>query len=758
MTTTNFFATCPKSLESLLAEELKQLGAVSTKETRAGVHFEATLTIAYRICLWSRLANQILMPIFTRPITDVESLYLIALHHVDWAEHMTVRDTFAIDVDLVSAPFTNSLFAMQRFKDGLADYWRKHTGTRPSVNTEKPDFRFHVLVKKETLTLSLNLSGESLHRRGIRTEGGSAPLKENLAAALLIRAGWHAIAKEGGSLFDPLCGSGTLLIEGAMIAADIAPGLYRSYFGFLKWQEFKPAIWKSLIEEAKTRREKGLLSLPKIIGYDAERSSMRIAEENIARAGLKGFIHVERRELAQVQTLSAPPGLVITNPPYGERLGEKEVLRFTYQHLGDIFKKDFSQWRCSVFTGNPDLAKALRLGPENIYHFFNGAIPCQLLNFVIRNKTSVCSTEPHKAPTNDSSLSTLAPSPSIPLPRGDREVIPLTEGLDFANRLRKNLAKLEPTAKKENIRCYRLYDADLPDYAIAIDRYEDFVHIQEYSPPKSIDPEKAAKRLTLAIHHTADILQIPLSQIFLKTRQKQKGKNQYEKKIGVRADQIMTENTTRGMIENSKRYHEDFRTVHENSAKLLVNFTDYLDTGLFLDSRLIRKYIFEHAKNKNFLNLFCYTGSATVYAALAKAASTTSIDMSATYLAWAKRNLALNGLAPTKHHFIQADCLQWLEKNTQKFDLILLDPPTFSNSKRMEDTLDIQRDQVKLIDLAMKHLSKDGTLIFVTNKNNFKLDKILFEKYHVENITKKTQPFDFKRYEMHQAFLLHHKT
>lgn len=381
-----FFATCPKGLESLLAEELITLGAQNTKETRAGVNFDIKPDDIYKVCLWSRLANNIFLKLLTKSIHNTDDLYYLALKF-PWQEHMTIDNTFALDVDLINAPFKNNQFAIQRLKDGVVDYWRNKTGRRPDVQTNRPDLRFHVLIKQNELTLNLNLSGESLHRRGFRLEGGLAPLKENLAAALLIRAGWPAIAAQGGSLFDPLCGSATLLLEGALLAGDIAPGLLRNYFGFLQWQEFKPAIWRRLREEAEERRQHGLFNLPKIIGYDVSEQALRAAKDNIRHLGLEEYIQLEQRDFNTCQTLTVAPGLVITNPPYGERLGEKEQLTVTYQKLGDLFKQHFSKWRCSVFTGNVDLAKALRLGPEKIYKFFNGTIPCQLLNFIIREKS-----------------------------------------------------------------------------------------------------------------------------------------------------------------------------------------------------------------------------------------------------------------------------------------------------------------------------------------------------------------------------------
>ncbi len=710
-----FFASCPKGIEALLAQELAALDATEIKETRAGVHFSTLLVNAFKICLWSRLANHIFLPIAQGTVTDWESLSQFAFNF-DWSEQMSVDNTFAIDVDLVNSTFSNNQYAMQRFKDGLVDYWREKTAKRPTVKTIQPDLRFHLFIKKDALTLSLNLSGDSLHRRGYRPETSKAPLKENLAAAILMRANWPKITAEGGSLFDPLCGSATLLIEGAMMAADIAPGLLRDYFGFLHWQGFIPAAWKKFREEARERREQGLKNIPRIVGYDSDLAAIHIAQGSIQRMNLESFIHIEKRELAQCEGLSIKPGLVICNPPYGERLGEKSSLQFTYQHLGDLFKTYFNEWQCSVFTGNPELAKALRLGPENIYKFYNGTIPCQLLNFIIRKVQSV-------PPPKKLESATLSAPP------------PLPEAIDFANRLRKNSQQREAIAKRENVSCYRLYDADLPDYALAIDQYEDVYHVQEYAPPKTIDSQKAALRLEQAVAQIKNLFSLKNEQIFLKTRQKQKGLMQYQK----------------------QNKSGQFKTVREGELKFLVNLGDYLDTGLFLDSRWIRKWISKHTQGKNFLNLFCYTGSATVYAALGKAAKTVSVDMSKPYLEWAKRNLALNGFNPDKHQFVQADCLKWLKDNPQKFDVILLDPPTFSNSKRMEDTLDIQRDHLKLIDLAMQHLTKNGTLIFVTNKQNFKWDATINTKYQVDNITEKSLPFDFKRYKIHQAYFIQHK-
>ena len=303
---------------------------------------------------------------------------------------------------------------------------------------------------------------------------------------------------------------------------------------------------------------------------------------------------------------------------------------------------------------------------------------------------------------------------------------------DFLNRLKKNQQQLKKWCEQTGVTCYRLYDADLPDFSMAIDIYENYCYVQEYAAPKTIDPKKAESRLLAALDIVQHVLGINESHIILKTRQKQKGLQQYEK-----------------MSEQKK-----ILEVHEGAAKLLVNLTDYLDTGLFLDSRSIRQKIFEQAQGKYFLNLFCYTGTATVFAALGKAASTTSIDLSNTYVEWAKQNLALNGISPRQHTYIQADCLQWLQAENNKYDLILLDPPTFSNSKRMQDVLDIQQDHVALIKECLRILKKDGQLLFVTNKRGFKLDESLKTLYSITDTTKKTIPFDFKRAVIHHSYVI----
>ncbi|CAM4426207.1 MAG: Ribosomal RNA large subunit methyltransferase K/L [Legionellaceae bacterium] len=713
----HFFATTPKGLELLLADELKQLGATFAAEKLAGVVFQGTLEMAYRACLWSRLANRILLPLCEFPAEGPQELYE-GIQTIDWRTHFTPEDTIAVDFNTVQSQITHTQFGAQKVKDAIVDQFRDYFGIRPSVKLDQPDIRINVYLYRDKATVSLDLSGESLHKRGYREASGIAPLKENLAAAILIRAGWPEIAKKGGALVDPMCGSGTLLIEAALIAGNIAPSLNRHYFGFIKWRQHKPEIWSNLITEAKEKKIIGLGQIPIIIGYDADTRAIKLANQTIHNADLLKFIHVEKRELIQCTIPeNTPVGLFIANPPYGERIGEEAELQYLYNYLGKVLKERFIDWKASILTANPNLGKKMGVRAQKIYALYNGAIPCKLLNFTIVPDYFV-NENPHMAIENS-------------LANNAQE---LSSGAEMLlNRLQKNFKNYQKWIKREDITCYRLYDADLPEYAAAIDIYEQWVHVQEYEAPKTIDPEKAAKRLNEILQVVPIVTSIPAENIFLKVRRQQKGKSQYEK------------------LASMGKFYE----IKENNASFLVNFTDYLDTGIFLDHRITRQLIHDMSKGKRFLNLFAYTGTATVYAALGGAKVTTTVDMSSVYLNWAKRNLSLNGFSTGKHIFIQADCLQWLMEDKYQYDLIFLDPPTFSNSKRMHATFDIQRDHIELLSLVSKRLDKEGTLLFSNNKRGFKLDMEKLEKiFNITDITYKTIPLDFRKTKIHQCWLM----
>jgi 23S rRNA (guanine2445-N2)-methyltransferase / 23S rRNA (guanine2069-N7)-methyltransferase len=383
----NFFATCPKNLEELLEHELIELGASNTKKTVAGVNFSGDLTLAYRVCLWSRLANRILLPLAKIPSPNAQALYG-NIKRIPWLEHFTPEQTFVVDFAGQSPAITNTHFGAQKAKDAIVDHMREKTGNRPSVDKDLPDIRINVYLHREIASVSLDLSGESLHRRGYRQHTGVAPLKENLAAAILMRAKWPEFAKNSYPLIDPLCGSGTILIEAAMLAADIAPGLLRWSFGFQKWVQHQSDLWQSLWNEAEERRETGLKKLPPIYGFDADPYIINIAQGNIKQAELTDHINISVCNLVDLKKpteLLSSSGLIVTNPPYGERIGKIEELKSLYKELGEKLKKEFPGWQAAVLTANAELAQEMRLRADKHYAFFNGAIPCKLMLYTLRS-------------------------------------------------------------------------------------------------------------------------------------------------------------------------------------------------------------------------------------------------------------------------------------------------------------------------------------------------------------------------------------
>jgi 23S rRNA (guanine2445-N2)-methyltransferase / 23S rRNA (guanine2069-N7)-methyltransferase len=701
---TDWLATCPKGLELLLAEELQAIGAEGVKETVAAVHFQGSMEVAYRACLWSRLANRILMPLHSFMLNEADDLYQ-ECNDISWESHFSAAQSIAIDFIGTSRLIDNTMYGSQRVKDAIVDRIRRIEGERPNVDTKNPDIRIQVRQHKGRVTVSLDISGESLHRRGYRTGQGTAPIKENLAVALLLRANWPAMAAEGGALLDPMCGSGTLIIEGAMMAADIAPGMLREHYGFDQWIQHDAELWQSLIDEAHQRKATGLENLElDIRGYDANPRVLEYTTQNIENAGLDGHIRLAHKPIDQFGKPTAERGLLLTNPPYGERLGEVDELIPLYQKLGTVLQKNFQGWRAAIFTGNVDLGRETDLSPTKQYSLFNGTIPCKLL--VFEDMTS-------KSAQIAARLST--PAPAQQLTEGARMVL---------NRLKKNQRKLDGWRKKSGISCYRLYDADIPEYAVAVDIYDQSIYVQEYAPPNTISEKVARERFGEIKQAVKEFSASFRGKIHYKERRRQKGDSQYERLNDGPSDTIH---------------------VSEGNALFEVNLSDYLDTGLFLDHRPVRGLIGEMVKGKSFLNLFCYTAAASVQAAMAGASHSLSIDMSNTYLDWAQRNFDLNSLRSSKHQLLRADCVKWLEIEGELYDVIFLDPPTFSNSKKMDSVLDIQRDHGDLIRSSMAKLVPGGTLIFSNNFRKFKMDELTVRQFDCQNITPQTLDVDFAR-------------
>ena len=385
----NFFATTAKGMEALLVAELRSLGAENVVETRAGASFTGTLEIAYSACLWLRTASRVLLPLATFPAADGDALYA-GIRTVHWRSHLALGKTIAVDFTSSRSALNHSHFGALRTKDGIVDQLREETGSRPSVDTVHPDLRINVHVADDVATVAVDLSGDSLHRRGYRTEKGPAPLKESLAAAILMAAGWPEMAARGVPFLDPMCGSGTLPIEAALIALRRAPGIARHHFGFFGWAGHDEALWKRIVDEARAFEVSGaeLKTLPRIVGYDADSRTVAAALANVEQAGLRGIVHIERRDFEAVEPLPSPDeldprGMLVVNPPYGERLGEEAELAPLYQLIGDSLRRRYTGWSAFVFTGNPALASHISLRATKRQVFWNGPIECRLLSYPI---------------------------------------------------------------------------------------------------------------------------------------------------------------------------------------------------------------------------------------------------------------------------------------------------------------------------------------------------------------------------------------
>jgi 23S rRNA (guanine2445-N2)-methyltransferase / 23S rRNA (guanine2069-N7)-methyltransferase len=725
-----FFATAPHGAEDLLVTELATLGVEAARQRNGGASFEGPLELGYRVCLWSRLAGRVLLRVAELPAGNADELYEAA-RAIAWTEHLARGRTFAISAAGQPAPnsgIDNTHFAALRVKDALVDHLRESWGSRPDVDLEAPDLRLRLHLNHTGATLSVDLAGEGLHRRAYRVASVAAPLRENLAAAVLLRAGWAGRR----AFVDPMCGTATLLIEAAWLAADVAPGLQRERWGFAGWAGHDEGAWSALREEADARRTAGLARpLPRLIGYDAEPEAVRAAIACIEAAGLRGIVHVEKRSLADARppelgSLSAGgevQNLVVCNPPWGERLGNRRSLESLYAAFGRLLRERFPGWEAALLVGDPSLGRSLGIlaRKRNVLH--DGPIACQILRIDV------------PAAGSEAAATDIAEGPPAETRR------PRSQGAEsVANRLAKNYKKLRAWIEREQVSCYRLYDADIPEYNFAIDIYTEadtgqkHAHVQEYAPPRTIEEADARRRRGEALAMIREELELPREYVHFKRRERQRGTAQY------------------GKFDDSG---SEFVVV-EGPARLWVNLDDYLDTGLFLDHRPLRARLREAAAGKHLLNLFGYTATVSVHAALGGATATTTVDLSRTYLEWGARNFALNGLRSVgpederpqgraAHQLVRADTLEWIrEQGARRWDLIFCDPPSFSNSKRMQGTFDVQRDHVDLIRRCVALLRPKGELWFSTNLRSFELDEVALRGLTIEPIRGSIPP-DFQR-------------
>lgn len=689
--TYSLLATCSLGLEHPLSEELATCGATNIVTKQGVVAFNADLTALYQCCLNTYTASRILLHLDEQPALDAQQISQVAAD-IDWSMLLRPGCSLAVQFEGQSKSIRNTLFGAQAVKDGIVASLADAGVARPEIDPKHPDIWIRARLHRDRLSLSLDLIGGSLHQRGYRLDKGKAPLRETLAAGIIRRTGWLQQTQE--IMVDPMCGSGTLLIEAALMASRACPAVHRDYWGFMAWRGHDPQQWQTL-RDAALSQQLPAPEHPPLRGYDADRRVIAKARENAERAGISDWIHFE---VLAIERLALPKATrhVVVNPPYGVRLGNEAEVIGLYRQFGHLLRQQLTG-TTTLITADAQLLPLLGLRAANRWQVYNGALACELMQYQVTA-------------------------------RDDAQLVWLSkEAQGFSNRVSKNAKAIRKWARSVPTDAFRVYDADMPEYKVAVDIYGDDVVVSEYAPPKTIDADRARDRLYDVLAALPDVLDVPAGHIFLKSRARQRGEQQYQK------------------LDKA----EQWREVSEYGLDFAVNLSDYLDTGLFLDHRITRHLLAGlTASTQRVLNLFCYTGTATVHAIAGGAKETVSVDMSRTYLDWAERNLRLNKMMDAyHHHLIQADCLQFLERDNQTYDVVFCDPPTFSNSKRMKNTLDIQRDHVQLLALIRARLSAQGVVLFSNNLRSFKLDHeaVAALGYHIEDWTKKTLPQDFAR-------------
>ncbi len=701
-----FVATCARGTEEALSREIRALGVEAVPEPGA-VAFEGELEAGYRALLWLRVASRLLLPIAEVDAEDPERLYE-GVRALFWHHHLDARRTFAVQCAASSKEGIHTRYWALKTKDAIVDRIRDLEGARPDVDVERPDVRVHVHVGKGRATIAIDLGGP-LHLRGYRPSGAPAPLRETLAAAIVSLAGAAEVAAAGGPIVDPMCGSGTLLVEAGLLARDVAPGLLRAGPGPAGWRGHDAALFARLLAECRKRRDEGARRPLALVGYDRSERAIELARESLARAGLADAARLERRELASAEPPKGAPGLVVTNPPYGDRLGEAAELFVLYQTLGDVLRRRFLGYRAAVLAPRGRLAKNLGLRPEAKHALMNGPIECALLELRIRDE-----------PVREGAV------PGWRKPSGEAEML--------ANRLRKNEKRLGKLARRDGLECYRVYDADIPEYNVAIDRYAEHVLVQEYAPPRSVDPARAEAHLKDVLLVVPEALGVRAENVHLKVRRRQVEGGQYEASDAPEARFV----------------------VREAGLLFEVELERHLDTGLFLDHRLLRARAAKASVGKRFLNLFAYTCAASVYAARAGASSTVSVDLSSRYLDWGRRNFERNGIDPRGHRFERSDCAGFLARDRATYGVVFLNPPSYSRSKATVSDFDVKRDHRELVRAAMARLDPGGVLFFSTHARGFELDPGLARELRVDEITRHTVPPDYER-SPHRSYEIRHR-
>jgi 23S rRNA (guanine2445-N2)-methyltransferase / 23S rRNA (guanine2069-N7)-methyltransferase len=729
--------TAASGTEAVVRRELAALGYEARTMSPGRLMFRADKSAIARANLWLRSGERVLVHMGSFPATDFGVLF-DGVASLPWERWLPRDAEFPVSgrshrSQLSSVPACQRMAkraVVKRLQEAHHVQELPETGPRAAIE---------ISLRQDVATLTLDTTGVGLHKRGYRSLVAEAQLRETLAATLVQLSYW----REGRVLADPFCGTGTILIEAALLGRKMAPGL-RRLFAAEAWPTFDARLWTAAREEARDLTRPALPE--RLLGYDIDPEALSLARYHAEQAGVAADIHWQERPFGELRA-KAEYGCLVTNPPYGERMGDEDEIEKLYRTF-PLVLRGLPTWSFYILSARPDLERLVGQTADRRRKLYNGPLECTYYQFhgprpprdqveaARQSSDAPDVSEPggtelgdeHQPPAPPPSRPQPAPAFGGLLPESKRQAE------EFANRLRNRARHLRRWPARRGITCYRLYERDVPDVPLVVDRYESALHIAEFARPHERSPAQHADWLDLMARTAGEVLEVPRKNIFLKHRDRQRGDDQYQRVGDERAQFI----------------------VNECGLKFVVNLSDYVDTGLFLDHRQTRQMVREAASGKRFLNLFGYTGSFTVYAAAGGAAATTTVDHSATYIDWAGENFALNEVSGPQHRLIKSDIWAFLEGLSpgDEWDLAVVDPPTFSNRKGNEVVWDIQRDHGVLLSRLMAHISPGGVVLFSTNFRRFKLDEVALTAYAIRDITRQTIPEDFRNERIHRCWRL----
>jgi 23S rRNA (guanine2069-N7)-methyltransferase / 23S rRNA (guanine2445-N2)-methyltransferase len=711
-------------LEAVAVRELHGLGYENAKAFGTGrVGFTGGLSDVQRANLWLRSAERVLIEVGRFPAGDFEALFE-GVRALAWEDWIGPEARFPVAGRSVRSTLTSVPAVQRATKKAIVERLMERHGTQTLPETG-PEYAVEVSLLHDEAALTIDTTGAGLNKRGYRQLVGEAQIRETMAAALVLLSFWRPERQ----LLDPFCGSGTIPIEAAMIARNIAPGLRRS-FAFEDWAQTDGGGWAEIKAEAEAAIGPPL-ERP-LIGTDIDAEALSLARHHAGRAGVEGDIHWQQRAFEDLRA-KAEYGCMVTNPPWGARLGDRDELERLYASFPRVLK-GLPTWSYFIITGFPGFErlvgqkadrrrKLYSASIETTYYQFHGPRPGDFAQAASQVYEEDAGPE----------------AATVPMPVfGGTDAKADKQAEMFATILRKHARHLRKWPER-GVSCFRLYERDFPEVPLAVDVYEGYLHIAEYDRPHERTPSQHEDWLELMVRTACETLDIARDRAFIKKRGRQRdrhvggeGGGQYER-----------------VAEESKRV-----VVGEQGLRFEVNLSDYIDTGLFLDHRQTRAMVRERAKGVRFLNLFGYTGSFTVYAAAGGAVRTTTVDLSATYLDWCERNLLLNKFNGPEHELVQADAGAYLDSLPAEpaFDLAVVDPPTFSNSKRLEKVWDVQVEHTGLLERLAMRMVPGGLVYFSTNFRKFK--PAFPESVEVREISSKTVSPDFRNKKIHRCWVL----